>query len=173
MHGNSDLDVGPRDVALCAVLVGGVAFAAFPQRKAIALLGWVGCLAFTLLSGSRIASAVLLAMPILHLGYRTLRWNIVGVVVAAVVAVFMFYTPVVQERFFYSGHGEFADLFSEDVNGAGRFDAWPFVWDEAWKHPWFGAVMAPSANSCRPSGRRCRTFTTTICELVLNLGWLV
>jgi O-antigen ligase len=138
-HSSSDLEAGPRDAALLAVLLGGLAFASFGRRKAPALLGWGACLAFTMLSGSRIASVALLAMPVLHFGYRSLRWNLFGLIAFAGLGIALFYTPLVQERFFYSGHGELTDLFSGDVNGAGRFDAWPAVWDQAWQRPLLGA----------------------------------
>ena len=56
-----------------------------------------------------------------------------------VVALGLFYTPIVQKKFFESGSGHLSEAFQGDYAGAGRFEAWPAIWDEAWSHPKLGA----------------------------------
>ena len=69
------------------------------------------------------------------------KWiNFAAAGTLAVVALGLFYTPIVQKKFFESGSGHLSEAFQGDyASPAGRFEAWPAIWDEAWSHPKLGA----------------------------------
>jgi O-antigen ligase len=127
-----------RAVALAATMVGGVLYAGFPDRKLWPLVGWGLALFITLITKSRMATAALLVAPILHLGYRSLKWNAIGVVVAGLLAIGIFQTDAFQERFFYSGSGSMDDVASGNIDDAGRFDAWEQIVRKSATRPLLG-----------------------------------
>jgi O-antigen ligase len=133
------LGISPRVMALTLCLIGAVCVTAWPSKKLLPLVGWGLCLLLTFVTGSRMATAALLTVPILHPLYRsrTLRLGMIaGVLVLAVV---LFHTKVFQERFFYSGSGTLTDLFEGNFLGFGRFVAWPTILEDAWRKPILGS----------------------------------
>jgi len=64
--------------------------------------------------------------------------NIATACVFALLGIGLFYTPVIQKRFFEDGSGKLSEAFQGDYAGAGRFEAWPLIWEEAWKRPLLG-----------------------------------
>lgn len=134
-----DEEQGQRVLALNAVLVGCVFLAGFPRRRVVPWAGWLGCLALTVVTGSRMAALTLLMVPVFHpvLPRAWFRPACAAIIVAAGIG--LFYMPVFQERIFRSGYGTLADLSSDDVSTSGRFESWPVIWDAAQSHPWMGA----------------------------------
>jgi O-antigen ligase len=85
------------------------------------------------------ASLALLLAPVFHPLTRSRLWNALAMGMLLAAAVGLFYTPFFQQRFFYTGSGTLSDLFAGEFLSYGRFEAWPDIWDEAWRHPWLGA----------------------------------
>jgi O-antigen ligase len=132
------LETTDRVLSLTAALVGCVFMARFPERLAGPLVGWGACILVTALTGSRMATLALLLIPILHPLYRQHLWRVGGVLTLAGLGVVLFYTPIFQERFF-DGGGTLEDVANGDFLSFGRFETWPDILDEAWRHPWLGA----------------------------------
>lgn len=128
-----------RPAALTMTLVGCVYIAGYPRRKIWPIVGWGACVLLTLLSQSRMATMTLLVAPICFPLYRRKSTNVLAALALAAVAVGLFYTPIVQKKFFESGSGKLSEAFEGDYAGAGRFEAWPEIWREAWTHPALGA----------------------------------
>jgi hypothetical protein len=119
----------------------GCLFVARARRNAFSsFLGWAACLAITFLSGSRMATLVLLALwPITPL-HRQIKSRLLASGVMCLVALALFYSPIFQERFFPSEqHGDLRQVIQGEYDGSGRFEAWPVVWQEAQEHIVFGA----------------------------------
>ncbi|HVU88295.1 MAG TPA: O-antigen ligase family protein [Pirellulales bacterium] len=128
-----------RPAALTMTLIGCVYLSYYPRYKILPVLGWGTCILLTLLTQSRMATMTLLVAPIVFPVYHR-RWiNLAAVVALGFVGVGLFYTPIIQKKFFESGSGGITEAFSGDFAGAGRFEAWPEIWKEAWTHPLLGA----------------------------------
>lgn len=132
------LEQGSRSDALSATLCGALLFSMFPRRKMFALLGWTLALLVTGLSGSRIATATLLLVPILHPLVRPVwvRGAVLGVLM--VLGIALFYSPIFQERFFYDGQGDLSDIYQGNMSDMGRFEAWPDIFRSGMQHPVLG-----------------------------------
>ena len=128
-----------RPAALTTALVGCVFMASFPRRFWLPLIGWGACLLLTTLTESRMATLVLLAVPVLHPSYRNKLWNLATAVGFAGLGALLFYAPVFQQRFFKGGGGTLSDVASGNFSGAGRFEAWPYILQEAWQQPVLGS----------------------------------
>jgi hypothetical protein len=128
-----------RVLGLTTALVGCVFMARFPARVAGPLVGWALCLLLTAVTGSRMATLVLLLIPALHPLYRSLLWRVAVPLAIAGLGVVLFYTPIFQQRFFYDGSGTLTDVVNGDFLSFGRFESWPDIWDEAWRRPCLGA----------------------------------
>ena len=102
---------GSRMAALTAVLIGCVFLAHSAGKPFAALLGWAVCLALTVLTGSRMATAALLVMPIFSPLCRGLLRKAAVAALLAALARALFYLPVFQERFFYARSGTLEELF--------------------------------------------------------------
>jgi O-antigen ligase len=128
-----------RVLALTTALIGCVFISGSPRSRLGPILGWAVCLTIIAVSGSRTATAALLAVPALHPLHRNLlrRGAIIATTVA--LAVMLFYTPLFQERFFDSEYGSLDRVLNGNFIDSGRFAAWPPILDEAWQHPVFGA----------------------------------
>jgi O-antigen ligase len=133
------MNVAERPLALAAALVGCVFLARWPGQKFVPLLGWGMCVLLTVVTGSRMAALALLLAPILHPLVRSWLWPVGALLGTAALGVALFYTPIFQERFFYEGSGTLGDLFEGNFLSFGRFEAWPDIWAEAWRRPFFGA----------------------------------
>ena len=68
-------------------------------------------------------------------------------------AIALFYTPIFQERFFAEGEGTLGDVVEGNFLSFGRFETWPELWEEAWRHPVLGGGVGSARTSCRKSMR--------------------
>lgn len=120
----------------------GCLFVGRARRNALrSSLGWAACLAITFLSGSRMATLVLLISWLVTPLYRRLTSRLLASAVMCLVGLALFNSPIFQERFFPSEHhGSLQQVIQGDFSGSGRFeDVWPVVWEGAQKHIVFGA----------------------------------
>jgi|GEM_PF-1154225 len=127
-----------RACALTLALYGAFFLAAIPDRWFWPLVGWAGCIMLTFVTGGRMATLALLAVPVLHprLKSTTIRFGAIAVFLA--MGIGLFYTPVFQKRFFYEGKGTLSQVMRGEFLGAGRFEAWPLIYSEAENKPWLG-----------------------------------
>jgi hypothetical protein len=132
------MEPAPRVLGLTAALVGCVFLSEIPNRRLVPLLGWAACIALTTLSGSRMATVVLLVVLAIHPLYRHVLTRVAVVGSMLGLAIALFYTPTFQERFFAEGAGTVADVVEGNFLSFGRFETWPGLWDEACRHPVFG-----------------------------------
>ncbi len=133
------LDCALRSTSLMTVLVGCVAISAYPPSVRSPIIIWGACMLITVITGSRMATIALLLAPMLYSGYRSRLWNISALGVAAAMGLGLFYTPTFQERFFFTGEGTLQDVVEGNFLSYGRFESWPDIWEEAWRHPFLGA----------------------------------
>jgi O-antigen ligase len=133
------LESTPRVLSLTAALVGCVFMAHFPERVSGPLVGWGACILLTAVTGSRMATLVVLLIPVLHPLYRLYLLRVGGVLALAGLGVVLFYSPIFQERFFHGGSGTLEDVANGDFLSFGRFEVWPDIVDEVWRRPWLGA----------------------------------
>ena len=77
-----------------------------------------------------------------------------------------FFTPVFQERFFGEDGGTIGDIKSGEYRTAGRFEAWPELFEEVKRRPWIGAGISSSTGfvkavweKCHPSSQRLSADT--------------
>lgn len=134
------LDQRMRASSLAATLVGCIFLAGLPNRVLVPLVGWAACLLVTFFTGSRMATATLLVVLLLHPRYRSKWWNVGMACAACFIALQLFYTSAFQQRFFREARsGTVEELMQGDISGEGRFEAWPVIWDEAWRRPTLGA----------------------------------
>jgi len=145
--GDPWLEQRARATALAAVFVGGVFLAGLPDRILVPLAGWSACLLVTVLTESRMATAALLAIPVLHPGFRSKWWNVLMVGGAMLAGIALFNTRTFQERFFpFTGHGTLQDVMEGSFISQGRFEAWPQIWAEASQRSSFGHGVGTSFN---------------------------
>ena len=128
-----------RPVALTMTLIGCVYISGYPRRVFWPLVGWSACILCTLLSESRMATLTLLAAPMVYPLYQRKWINLAAVGAVLLLGIGLFYTPIIQKKFFESGSGHITEAFQGDFAGAGRFEAWPAIWQEAWEHPLLGS----------------------------------
>jgi len=136
--GDLDMENATRPMGLTAALIGCVFIAGCPERLLKPLLLWGVCILFATLTAGRMATMVVLLLPILHPQFRGWRWRLMVLLVMAVVGTALFYTPVFQKQFFHAGSGTLTDLFQGQIRGSGRFEAWPLILEEAMKAPILG-----------------------------------
>ncbi len=141
-----NLTLAERPLALAAALAGCVFLAGCPARFLVPLLGWGICVLLTVVTGSRMATVALLLVPALHPLYpsRLLHGGVLLGIAGLGVA--LFYTPIFQQRFFHEGSGSLLDVFEGNFLSFGRFEAWPDIWEEAWRRPTFGHGIGSAFN---------------------------
>jgi len=127
-----------RPLSLTAVVIGGLFAAGSKRNFRRAWLGWAVCLAITVVTGSRMASMAMLALPILNPVTRHPLRKAAAIVVVGLVGVGVYMTPTFQERFFRDQSGDINQIASGDFDSGGRFDSWPVLLEEALEHPWLG-----------------------------------
>jgi len=127
-----------RPAALTMTLVGCVYLSGYPRRKVWPVIGWLACAVLTVATQSRMAAMTLLLAPVIFPMFKTRRVNIATACLFAVLGIGLFYTPVIQKRFFEDGSGKLSEAFQGDYAGAGRFEAWPLIWEEARTRPLIG-----------------------------------
>ena len=131
---------GNRDAALSLALVSCVFLARTGSSPVLGYAGWIGCIGLILASTSRMAAVAAVLAVVLHPMYKTFSRRLLAIAAMVVSAIAVFYTPMFQERTFYQGQGSISDLWEgNSVDTTGRFDAWPLIWDEAWKRPLLGS----------------------------------
>ena len=161
-----------RAAALTATLVGGVLLAGFPQRRFWPLVGWGLALFVTLITHSRMATGALVIAPVLHLGYRSLKWNVVGLVVTAGLGLAIFNSAAFQERFFYSGSGTVQDVASGDFDDAGRFDAWQLMWDKTKQNPLLGTGVGNTMEYVPKIWTDMHHIHNDYLRIIFEQGWV-
>ncbi len=147
------VEPAPRVLGLTAALVGCVFLSGFPDRRLVPLLGWGACLGLTTLSGSRMATVVLLIVPAIHPLYRNLLARVAVVAGMVGLAIALFYTPIFQERFFAEGEGTLGDVMEGNFLSFGRFETWPDIMGRGLAAPRFGRrrrlrCAVPAENQC-------------------------
>jgi hypothetical protein len=133
-----DLLTGSRPLGMTASLVACVYLAEMPWNPVAALTGWATCIVLNFFMGARTITVGLILLLIFNPLVKGFGKRLIFLAAIAGLGLAIFYTPQFQSRFFYSGHGSLSDLGSDDVRGSGRFDAWPLILKEAWKHPVLG-----------------------------------
>jgi O-Antigen ligase len=128
-----------RPAAMTAAFIACLFVARVQREKLRSVLGWAACLAIVFLSGSRMATLVVLLLWLVSPLYRRIKSRLLVSGAMCLVGLALFYSPVLQERFFPSGGGSLQEVMQGDYSGSGRFDLWPIVWQEAQKHIVFGA----------------------------------
>ena len=128
-----------RVVSLSMAFISAVALGGIGPYRPAAIAGWTACLLVTVASGSRIATLSILAILAMHPGIGRLRWRLAAVVAFVGLGVALFYLPVFQNRFFYSGSGTLADVWEGKFDDAGRFYAWRAILPEIGRRPWIGS----------------------------------
>jgi O-antigen ligase len=123
---------------MMVALISSVFLVRFWRKPTVAFLGWGTGLMLSFASGARTVTATMILLPILNPAIKRTRTRIVLAAAAGSLGLALFCTPWFQSRFFYSGSGTLSDLFSGEFDTSGRFDAWPWYWDEAWRHPILG-----------------------------------
>ena len=170
-----------RPAAMTMAFIGCLFVARSRKTTLASLLGWLTCLAVTVLSGSRMATVVLLTLWLIAPLYRHLRSRVLVAGAMCLAALALFYSPIFQERFFPSGDGgSLTQVVQGDYDGAGRFEVWPVVWQEAQKNLVFGAGagevgrFAERAQIPLSLSRPCNDFLRVIFEYgILGLVILV
>ena len=127
-----------RACALTLALYGAFFLAAIPDRWFWPLVGWSGCILLTFVTGGRMATAAILATPVLHPRLKSTTIRLAAIAFFLAAGIGLFYTPVFQKRFFYEGKGTLSQALRGDFLGAGRFEAWPLIYAEAENTPWLG-----------------------------------
>jgi len=127
-----------RPLAVTIVMIAGLLLAGAKSHPLPAWIGWSVCLMLTVITGSRIASAAILALPIINpinrgLSRRMVMLGVIGVIGAALLS-----TPIMQERFFRGESGGFSRILEGQIDGSGRFEAWPIVLEKTLERPWLG-----------------------------------
>jgi hypothetical protein len=120
-------------------LIGSIFLVRFWHKPTLAFVGWGTGLMLSFASGARTVTATMILLPILNPAIKRIRTRIFMSVAVTSLGIALFYTPWFQHRFFYTGSGSLSDLFSGEFDTSGRFDAWPWYWDEAWRHPVLGS----------------------------------
>jgi O-antigen ligase len=127
-----------RATGLTTVLIGCVFVAASSGRNILPMLGWGVCVLLTAAAGSRMATAALLLIPLLHPLYRSLLGKVALAAILAAIGIAVFHTETFQRRFFHAGRGTLSDVWQGNFLSFGRLEAWPKIWAEAWQQPYLG-----------------------------------
>ncbi len=84
------------------------------------------------------ATVAILLLPVLNPITRHPLRKVGAAVIVGLVGFAIYCTPTFQERFFLDDSGGTSQIATGDFDSAGRFEAWPRIWEEALKRPWFG-----------------------------------
>jgi O-antigen ligase len=139
-----------RPAACSLIVVGAIYLATIKKTPLFSIFMWFTSFAICILSESRMATGVLLILWLLHPTLVNLqsRVLIVGLVIASGLAAFN--TPIIQDRFFtkksgFSGQGSIEDILKGKFDSAGRFNAWPIVYEKSFDYVWTGHGVGESA----------------------------
>jgi len=128
-----------RPLGMTAALIAGICLAQPPRRGALRLAGWGICLLVGIITEARIITVSMLVLPLINPVTKGLFKRVVLGLSILVLAVAVFYSASFQQRFFYTGSGSMSDVAQGKLDTSGRFEAWPYVWEEAWRHPVLGS----------------------------------
>lgn len=134
----ADLATGLRPLGMTAALIGCVFLAEVPTKPLPSLTGWSACVVLNFVTGARTITLGLVLLLIFNPLVKGFGKRLVFGAIIAGLGLGIFYSPQFQSRFFYSGHGDLSDLSGDNVQGSGRFDAWPYIWKKAWQRPIVG-----------------------------------
>ncbi len=139
-----------RPAAVSLIVVAAMFIASIRQNFWYSLGVWCLCFAISILSESRMATFVLLAIWLIHptVGNMKIRFAACSLMLVAGLAAFN--TSIIQERFFsrkhgFSGSGTISDVLQGKFDSAGRFDSWPLIIERSFDKIWFGHGMGESA----------------------------
>ena len=130
-------------IGIC--LTGAVFLSQFHTNRRLAVWGWLACVALTFITGSRSATLVLVALWFALPLRGRMGTKLLAATVLILTAIAAFYTPMVQERFFHSGHGTLSDIAEGDFDTSGRGEAWPLIFEKAMELPLKGRGIGESA----------------------------
>lgn len=138
-----------RPAAMTLIVIGAVFLSQFQRSPKTAIIGWFGCLAVGILSGSRMVSVVTLLLWMIHPRLASLRTRALVSIFMMVVGLAAFHTPIIQDRFFqkesgFSGSGSISDVLEGKFDSAGRFESWPKILEKSTDYPWFGHGLGQS-----------------------------
>jgi O-antigen ligase len=129
-----DFSTAMRPLGMTAALISAICLAQ-PWKARWRYFGWGLCLVVGLLTQARIITVSMIVLPLLNPVAKGMFKRIALGASLAVLSVAVFYSSAFQARFFYSGSGTLTDVLQGKVDTSGRFEAWPDVWNEAWRHP--------------------------------------
>jgi len=129
-----DWSTAMRPLGMTAALISAICLAQ-PWKARWRYLGWGLCLLVGLLTQARIITVSMILLPLLNPVAKGMFKRIALATSMVVLSIGVFYTPAFQARFFYTGSGTLTDVVQGKVDTSGRFEAWPYVWEEAWHHP--------------------------------------
>ena len=133
-----DMFIEVRWIGFTAVAIGGLFISETKRHPIRGWVGWVMCLAITIATAGRMASLVMLLMPMFNPIVRNPIRKIFVCVSMVVVGLAMLSTPIFQERFFTGNSGGVNDILEGNFDDAGRFDIWPLIYERALERPWLG-----------------------------------
>lgn len=133
-----------RWIGVTAVAVGSLFITETKRHFFRGWCGWAMCLTITFATAGRMASAVMLLMPIFNPVARNSIRKLVVSLVMVIAGLALLSTPIFQERFFTGGTGGVDDIVKGDFDDTGRFYVWELVYEEALKKPWLGHGVGSS-----------------------------
>jgi hypothetical protein len=133
-----DVFVEVRGLAIGAVVAAAVFISEPPGHRLRGWIGWSACLVLAIATGSRMAGAAILLLPILNPVTQSFFRRCMLLALIAVGTLGLFLTPMVQQRFFEGGTGSVDRLVQGDFDSSGRFDAWPILLEAARERPGLG-----------------------------------
>ncbi len=139
-----------RPAACGLIAVGAFFLGQIRIRPVISIAMWFLCFAICIVSESRMATFVLLALWMIHPTLVTWKARVAMAAIVVVSGLMAFNTSIIQERFFtkkygYAGQGSIEDVMKGKFDSAGRFEAWPLVYEKSFDTPWFGHGIGESA----------------------------
>jgi O-antigen ligase len=138
-----------RPAATSLIAIASIFLAQIHKIPKTAIVMWGLCFGICILSKSRMATVVLLALWIVHPQLASVKARIVLVLAVVVLGLAAFNTPIIQDRFFtkkygYAGKGTLEDVMAGKFDSAGRFDAWPIILEKSGETPWLGHGVGQS-----------------------------
>lgn len=139
-----------RPAATSLIMIAAIFLAQIRRLPRTAVVMWLLCFGISILSQSRMATLVLLGLWLIHPRLTGLKTRVAFAGVVVVLGLAAFNTPIIQERFFarqqgFAGKGELKDVLAGKFDSAGRFEAWPKVWERSMDRPWFGHGVGQSS----------------------------
>jgi len=132
--------VGGAGLAMTTALLGVLFVVEGVIGKTRSFLWWLAMVAIPTVMVTR--TGIVVSMLVLPLAAAPMKWcwRLVLICVGGVLLLGAFMLPKVQEKMFFSGHGELADLRwdNPDLNTHARRAMWDAMLADIVKRPWFG-----------------------------------